>query len=67
MAYSSYLFGSEGKPLKLKTLFALPPDHCRLLPLVRSSESSSVQSKLKVEPNTIMSSGIFKETTSREQ
>ena len=67
MACSSYLFGSEGKPLKLKTLFSLPPDHCRLLPLVRSSESSSVQSKLRVEPNAIMSSCTIKETTSREQ
>jgi hypothetical protein len=35
--------------------------------LLRSSESSSVQSRWVVEPNTIMSSSTIKETTSREQ
>ena len=31
MTSSLYLFGSEEKQFKLKTLFSLPPDHCRLL------------------------------------
>ena len=67
MTSSLYLFGSIVKPSKLKIVFLLPPNHSRLLSLVRFSESSSVQSNLSVEPNTIMSSCTINETTSREQ
>jgi hypothetical protein len=67
MTSSLYLFGSIRKPSKLKIVFSLPPNHSRLLSLVRFSESSSVQSNLRVEPNTIVSSCTINETTSREQ
>ena len=67
MTSSLYLFGSIVKPSKLKIVFLLPPNHSRLLSLVRFSESSSVQSNLSVEPNTIMSSCTINKTASREQ
>jgi len=67
MTFSTYLFGSEEKPLKMKAFFSLPRNHSRALPLVRSSESSSVQSRWIVEPNTIMSSCTINETTIRAQ